>query len=147
MKFKAYILFICIAIGLPIHGKHTMQQTFAMIKPYAVEIGKTDEIIEKIKNAGFAIIAIKYVTLTSRNVHQLYKQYQRRSWFTDYVNSMADQTAVVMILEKDKAVGDWDRYKKSIRQYYYLLSHENNIIHGSDCVKDAKREILLFFKN
>lgn len=147
MNWKFFIMLVCMTIALPMYGKNSTQQTFAMIKPYAVEIGKTDEIIEKIKDAGFAIIAIKYLTLTSHNVHQLYRQYQRRDWFTHYVNSMAGRNAVVMILEKNKAVADWDRYKRVIRQYYYALSHDNNMVHGSDCIKDAKREILLFFKD
>lgn len=145
MNWKIFLLLVCLTVTAQVDSKHTIQQTFAMIKPHAVELNKTDAIIEKIKNAGFAIIAIKYLTLTSRDVSQLYRQYKRKSWFYDYVHSMAGRNAVVMILEKDNAVADWDRHKKIIRHYYYPISQENNMIHGSDSIKDAQREIALFF--
>ena len=54
---------------------------------------------------------------------------------------------VMMVLRKNHGVAEWDRYKRIIRKFYAAISEHNNIIHGSDSEKAAKREIALFFKD
>lgn len=121
------------------------EYTFAMIKPYAVKRGKTDEILDTIKKTGFAIIAMKKIMLTSPDVYQLYKHRAHKRWFTAYVKAMTISPVVMMILEKDNAVEEWDQLKMVIRKIYTTVCKKNNIVHGSDTVQDAQREIALFF--
>lgn len=123
-----------------------IERTFAMIKPYAVLQKKASEIIEFIQKAGFTIIAIKQLTLTIQDVNHLYENKKNRRWFHNYLRAMIASPVIVMILEKENAVKDWDCYKKIIREQYFTICKKNNIAHGSDSLEDAQREIALFFK-
>ena len=141
------VLLFCTVEVFAAPVENSLEQTFAMIKPYAVQEGKTDEIIDTIKKAGFAIIAMKKIKMTVSDVHQLYEEHQRRRWFARYVKTLTASPAVLMILEKENAVEEWDQYKKIIRASYFMMSKKNNVVHGSDSVQAAQREIDLFFKD
>ncbi len=141
-NLKAILICIyMIAVTAAMHAEHT----FAMIKPYAVKRGVTDEIINIIKKAGFAIIAIKKTMLTPPNVYQLYSHRIHKPWFMAYVKAMTTSPVIMMILEKDNAVEDWDKLKMAIRKIYATTCKRNNIVHGSDTLQDADREIALLF--
>ena len=127
-----------------IYSFHNIEQTFAMIKPNAVQKERVAEIIKMIQRSGFKIIAIDHILLTQDLMEQLYKDYVLRSWFRKYVKSMTAQPAVVMVLEKNNAVASWLKLKKKIRKHYREYLH-NNSVHGADSEKEAAREIRLFF--
>lgn len=144
---KLITLLLCMVHIVETQSKDSSQYTFAMIKPNAVKQQKAEEIIDKIKKAGFTIVAMKKITLTSQDVRKLYKEYKGQSWFAEYIKTMTASPAIVMILEKNNAVAEWDRYKKIIRAAYCVINMKTNIVHGSDSAKAAKREIRLFFRS
>lgn len=125
--------------------EHIDEYTFAMIKPYAVRQGKTKEIINMIQQAGFRIIAIEQKRLTTQDVYELYEDKIERRWFSSYLKAMTASPVMIMILAKHNAVAEWDQYKKIIRLQYASICKRNNIVHGSDSLQAAKREISLFF--
>ncbi len=140
-------LFLCMVSTFAVQGKNSLERTFAMIKPYAVQQGKADEIMSRIQQAGFVIIAMKKISLTSLDVYALYEEHVKRRWFKSYARLFIGLPAVLMVLEKNNAVKDWDSYKKIIRASYFTHNKKNNIVHGSDSKKAAQREIALFFKD
>ena len=145
MKFVKLIVLLC-AVGL-LEARVELERTFAMIKPYAVQQGKADEIMSKIQQAGFVIIAMKKMSLTSLDVYELYEEHVERRWFKSYARLFIGLPAVLMVLEKDNAIEDWDNYKKVIRASYFANHKKNNVVHGSDSKKAAEGEIALFFKD
>lgn len=133
-------------VPMVIQGKVELrkERTFAMIKPHAVKENKADEILGMIKKAGFEIVASKQVMLTEKMMAELYKEYTLRMWFRKYIKSMSHRAAIVMILEKNNAVKEWDLCKRMIRKHYGFYTNKNGV-HGSDSLKDAKREMAIFF--
>jgi len=146
-RIKLIALLLCLNQTLTAREKHCTEHTFAIIKPGAVQENQSDEILEMIKKAGFIIIAMKKMKLTSADVRNLYREYKRRSWFAKYVQEMTASPAIVMILQKHNCVKEWDTYKKIIRAVYDSIHNTNNVVHGSDSIKSAKREIAIFFKD
>ena len=140
------ILLVLVPIFIQVKANGNKERTFAMIKPHAVKENKTDEIFDMIKKAGFDIVASKQVILTENLMAQLYKEYKLRLWFRKYIKSMSHRAAVVMILEKNNAIKEWDLCKRMIRKHYGLYTNKN-AVHGSDTLSDAKREIAIFFPN
>ena len=124
-----------------------IETTFAMIKPYAINFGKTEEIFDMIEQAGFTVLAMKELCLTAGEVYQLYEDKKDRRWFVNYVAAMTASPVIVMILQKENAVHDWDFCKKKIRAHYATICRKNNVVHGSDSVQAAQRDIALFFDN
>lgn len=140
------LLFYLIIINLDLQATDNMELTFAMIKPYAVKKELINEILAIIEQAGFTIVTTKAHQLTQQQVYELYKDRAQRRWFAAYVRAMILSPVLLMVLEKENAVQDWSKYKKIIREKYTTICKKNNVVHGSDTIEDAQREIALFFK-
>lgn len=120
-----------------------------MIKPDAVANGHIGAIINDITNAGFKIIALKYIKLTPEKAGEFYAVHQGRPFYNDLVSFMSSGPIVAAILEKDNAVEDFrtligatnpaDAAEGTIRQKY-AKSIDANAVHGSDSDDNAQIE-------
>ncbi|NXR40401.1 TXND3 protein, partial [Zosterops hypoxanthus] len=82
------------------------EQTLALIKPDAVKTHK-DEIIQKVKDAGFSISKVKEQALTREMAAQFYKDHEGKPFFEQLVNCMTQGPSVIMVLSKENAVEEW----------------------------------------
>lgn len=125
-----------------------------MIKPDAVEKNYIGPILNKINEAGFRIIAMKYTRLTKDEAGQFYEVHKERPFYNDLINYMSSGPIVAAILEKDNAVEDFRKLigatnpaeaeEGTIRKLY-AESIEANAVHGSDSDENAKIEGDFFF--
>lgn len=128
--------------------------TFTMIKPDAVANGHTGKILDKIIEAGFKIVAMKYTRLSEETAGRFYDIHRERPFFKDLVGFMSSGPIVAAVLEKDNAVEDFRKLigatdpKKAepgtIRSLF-AESIEANAIHGSDSHENAQIEANFFF--
>ncbi|MCB0820025.1 MAG: nucleoside-diphosphate kinase [Bacteroidetes bacterium] len=128
--------------------------TFTMIKPDAVESNNIGAILQKINEAGFRILAMKYTKLNSESAGQFYAVHKERPFYGDLVKYMSSGPIVAAILEKDNAVADFrdligatDPAKAApgtIRALF-AKSIEANAVHGSDSDENALIEGSFFF--
>ncbi|KAM6375544.1 thioredoxin domain-containing protein 3 [Alca torda] len=82
------------------------EHTLALIKPDAAKNHK-DDIMQKVKDAGFTISKIKEEALTREMATQFYKDHTGKPFFEDLVTCMTEGPSVVMILTKENAVEEW----------------------------------------
>lgn len=132
----------------------TMNRTFTMIKPDAVENGHTGAILEKINSAGFRIVGMKKTQLTISDAQAFYAVHKARPFFDELVNFMTRGPIVAAVLEKDNAVSDFrtligatnpaEAAEGTIRQLY-ATSMGENAVHGSDSDENAAIEIAFHF--
>lgn len=130
------------------------EKTLAIIKPDSVEKRVIGEIIRKIEEAGFNILAIKFTKLTEKQARSFYEVHKERHFYLDLVKYMTSGPIVAIALEKDNAVeefrkliGNTDPTKAepgTIRKLFGT-NIEKNAIHGSDSAENAEKEILFFF--
>jgi len=128
--------------------------TFTMIKPDATENNYIGAILNKINDAGFAIVAMKYTRLSADAAGKFYEVHKERPFYKDLVSYMSSGSIVAAILEKDNAVADFreligatDPAKAApgtIRNLY-ATSIEANAVHGSDSDENAAIEGNFFF--
>ncbi len=128
--------------------------TLTMIKPLAVKQGFIGPILARINEAGFRIIAMKYLRLSEDQAKAFYYVHRERPFYHDLVRSMTSGPIVAAILEKENAVEDYrvligptDPSKApegSIRKKYGT-SIEANAVHGSDSDENAIIESDFFF--
>ncbi|MCX6234548.1 MAG: nucleoside-diphosphate kinase [Bacteroidetes bacterium] len=128
--------------------------TLTTIKPLAVQKNHTGAILKQINEAGFRVIAMKYLKLTTDQAREFYAIHRERPFFNDLVMSMSSGPIVAAILEKDNAVetyreliGSTDPLKAApgtIRSLYGI-SIEANAVHGSDSDENAGIESDFFF--
>ena len=124
-------------------------RTFTMIKPDAVENGHIGSILEKIRSAGFKILALKKTQLTLADAQAFYSVHSQRPFFGELVEFMTRGPIVAAILEKDNAVNDFrvligatnpaDAAEGTIRNLY-ATSMGENAVHGSDSDENAAIE-------
>lgn len=129
-------------------------KTLTIIKPVAVQKGFTGQILNKIFEAGFNIIALKMVKLSNEQAKDFYKIHKGKDFYNDLAKFMSSAPIVVAILEKENAVeeyrkliGNTDPAKaddNSIR-HLYGTSLRANAVHGSDSNESAEFECNFFF--
>jgi nucleoside-diphosphate kinase len=131
-------------------------RTFTMIKPDAVKNGHIGAIINDITQAGFKIIALKYIGLTKETAGEFYAVHKERPFYADLVSFMSSGPIVAAILEKDNAIEDFRKLigatdptkaeAGTIRQKY-AKSIDANAVHGSDSDENAQIEGNFFFSS
>ncbi|NXL53964.1 TXND3 protein, partial [Podilymbus podiceps] len=82
------------------------EHTLALIKPAAAKMHK-DDIMQKVKDAGFTISKIKEEALTREIATQFYKDHNGKPFFEQLVSCMTAGPSVLMILTKENAVEEW----------------------------------------
>ena len=128
--------------------------TLTMIKPEAVRSGNIGNIISKIQEGGFKIIAMKYLKLTEHQAKSFYFIHRERPFYNDLVTFMSSGPIVAAILQKDNAVEAYrsfigstnpkDAPQGTIRALYGTNIQEN-AVHGSDSDENATKEAAFFF--
>ncbi len=124
-------------------------RTFTMIKPDAVRGGHIGNILQKIVEGGFKIVAMKYTRLTKESAGAFYEVHKERPFYGELVDFMSSGPIVAAILEKDNAVEDFrtligatnpeEAAEGTIRALYATNVGEN-AVHGSDSDANALLE-------
>lgn len=129
-------------------------KTLAILKPDCVRKGLIGEVITKITDDGFKVIALKMVRLTKDSAGGFYEIHKERPFFGELIDYMTSGACVPIVLERENAV---DNFRKLIGatdpqkaadgtiRKLYAESIQENIIHGSDSDENAAKEISHFF--
>ena len=129
-------------------------KTFTMIKPDAVANQHIGAILNKITQAGFKIVALKYTSLSPELAGKFYVVHAARPFYQDLVGFMSSGPIVAAILEKEDAVAAFRKLigatnpaqaeEGTIRKEF-AESIEKNAVHGSDSDENAQIEGNFFF--
>lgn len=132
-----------------------MERTFIMIKPDAVQRGLTGEIISRFVKKGYKLVAMKLMQISRELATMHYTEHQGKPFFESLMQYTTSAPVVAMVWEGKEVVatarmmiGDTNPLQAapgSIRGTYGV-DLGRNIIHGSDSLASAKREIALFFQ-
>ena len=127
-----------------------LERTFSIIKPDATKANNTGGINAMIEAAGLRIIAQKRVKWKLADAKKFYGVHAKRPFFKDLVKFMVSGPIVVQVLEGKNAVVKYrdimgatnpkDAAKGTIRATF-AKSIDENSVHGSDSIENAKKEI------
>ena len=131
-------------------------RTLTILKPDAIASGNIGNILQKITDTGFRIIAMKYTRLTTDQAGKFYAVHRDRLFYNDLVKFMTSGSVVPVILEKENAVEDFRKLigatnpanaaEGTIRKLF-AESVERNAVHGSDSDENAEIEGNFFFSD
>lgn len=131
-----------------------MEKTFAMVKPDGVKRGLIGEILKRYENKGLNLVAAKVISPSLDLLQKHYEEHKDKPFYDDLIRYMSSGPVFAMILEGDNAVkmvrllnGSTkieDAQPGTIRGDF-CTNTTFNIVHGSDSLESAKREILLWF--
>jgi len=133
-----------------------LERTLAILKPDCLKKNVAGQVLARIEKAGFNILAIKMVRLTTVTAGGFYAVHRGRPFFDDLVAFMSSGKCVPIALEKEHAVADFrkligatdpkDADAGTIRKDF-ASSKGENIVHGSDSPENGAIEIGFFFSS
>ncbi|AAU37275.1 nucleoside-diphosphate kinase [Basfia succiniciproducens] len=132
----------------------SLERTFSIIKPDAVERNLIGKILARFEQSGFEIVAAKMVRLTKAQAEGFYAEHQGKPFFEDLVEYMVSAPILVSVLQKENAVKDYRtligatdpaKAKEGTVRKEFAESLRRNSVHGSDSLESAAREIAYFF--
>ncbi|XP_043286579.1 nucleoside diphosphate kinase [Venturia canescens] len=130
------------------------ERTFIMIKPDGVQRGLVGKIIQRFEEKGFKLVAMKMTVASEELLKKHYADLASRPFFPGLVKYMSTGPVVPMVWEGLNAVktgrvmlGETDPKdsKPGTIRGDYCIQIGRNIIHGSDSVEAANKEINLWF--
>lgn len=131
-----------------------MERTLCILKPDAVAAGKSGEILAKIEQAGFRILALRMLHLTRTQAEAFYAVHRERPFFHSLVKFMTEGPVIAMALEREGAVrmlrelmgatNPANAAEGTIRKLF-AASIERNAVHGSDSPETAAVEVSYLF--
>jgi nucleoside-diphosphate kinase len=133
-----------------------MERTLSIIKPDGVARGLAGEVIKRLEQNNFKIIAMKMLRMTKSQAQGFYAVHCERPFFESLTGFMTSGPIIVMILEGENAIGryrelmgatDYREAAKGTIRKDFATDIEKNIVHGSDGPETAAFEIGYFFNS
>jgi|SRR4051812_38092277 nucleoside-diphosphate kinase len=131
-----------------------LERTFSIVKPDGVQKNLIGEVYRRFEQAGLRVVGARMVQLTQAQAEGFYAVHRERPFFKDLVKYMISGPVVVQVLEGENAVAknrelmgatDPKKADKGTIRADFATSIEENVVHGSDSLENAKIEIAYFF--
>lgn len=121
------------------------EKTFMMIKPDAF-YRNLDKLIEKNITASGLKISESFEGIAPRSkMENNYINKKNKSFFKEWMDFLTSGKIKALVVEGDNAISRALNLKKEIRNQYAPNEKRFNLIHCSDDIPNAKREIKNFF--
>lgn len=131
-----------------------IEKTYSMIKPDGVANRHVGEIITRIERSGLTIERMELSMVTPEQAAENYKEHEGKAFYDSLIAYVTSGPVVKMVVSGENAVAIMrklmgatncaEALPGTIRGDFGLTVSEN-VIHGSDSVESAQREIGVFF--
>jgi len=132
-----------------------LERTFVYLKPNTIKRQLIGKVLSRFEKRGLKIVAMKMVHMSDYQAEELYQEHKGLDFYEPLLKFVTSGPIVVMVLEGPRAVelvrhtiGKTDPLEAesgSIRGDYGVTVRKN-IVHASDSVENAEREISIFFE-
>lgn len=136
------------------YGGINMERTFLMVKPDGVQRSLIGKIVAKFEEKGFQLIGAKLMMIDSELAEKHYQEHKEKPFFPELVDFITSGPVFAMVWEGKNVVqvarnmmgktNPAEAASGTIRGDYGV-NVSMNVIHGSDSLESAQREIQLFF--
>jgi nucleoside-diphosphate kinase len=130
-----------------------MEQSLVFIKPDGVKRGLVGEVIRRFEVKGLKLVALKMLTMSSDLSDKHYAEHVDRPFYPGLKAFVTGSPIVAMVIEGNRAVSiirkmvgvtDSAEAEAGTIRGDFSIDKGENIIHASDSVESAKREIANF---
>ncbi len=132
-----------------------IERTLSIIKPDGLKSHVIGKIISRFEEKGLKPVGIRLQHLSQTEAEGFYAVHKARPFFKDLVSFMISGPVVLMVLEGENAVlanrdimgatNPANAAPGTIRRDF-AKSIDQNTVHGSDSLENAKNEIAYFFR-
>jgi nucleoside-diphosphate kinase len=130
------------------------ERTLVLIKPDAVRRGLIGEIIGRFERKGLSVDAMVLRGMDAELADQHYAEHVERPFYPPLKDFMTGGPLVALVLSGDQVIDvvrglvgatDGRRAAAGTIRGDLSLSNRENLVHASDSIDSAKREIALWF--
>jgi len=131
-----------------------IQRTFVLLKPDTVRRGLVGEVLSRFEAKGLTVVAMELRTIDPDLADRHYAEHVARDFYPPLRDFVTGGPLVALILEGDQAVEvvrvllgatDGRVAAPGTIRGDLSLSNRENLVHGSDSVESAEREIAIWF--
>ena len=132
-----------------------MERTFIAIKPDGVQRALVGQIISRFEAKGFTLVGLKLMQVSKELAETHYGEHKEKPFFPGLVKFITSGPLVAMVWEGNGVVAAARKMIGATKPLEsdpgtirgdFAVDMGRNIIHGSDAVDTAEREIDLWFK-
>ena len=132
-----------------------MERTLVLIKPDAMQRGLAGEIIARLERRGLRIVAMRMLHMDEDLARQHYAAHEGKAFFPGLLRYITSSPIIAAVFEGNNAV-------EIVRQSMGAtnpaqaapgtiradlgIDTGRNLVHGSDSLESAEKEIRLFFQ-
>ena len=130
------------------------ERTYVMLKPDAVRRNLVGNILSRFEGTGLKMEATRQINVKPDQSRELYKEHEGKPFYQDLINYIHSGSVVATVWSGPSAVSiarkligatnPAEAAPGTIRGDFGLVMDEN-VVHGSDSVASAEREIPIFF--
>lgn len=126
-----------------------------LLKPNCVYRGLIGEVIRRFEAKGLRMTGLKMIRPSKQMLEQFYSVHKGKQFFNELIEFMMTGPIVAFVLQGPDCVKvvrnmigatDFLQAQPGTVRGDYSLSTGKNLIHGSDSVETATKEIALFFR-
>jgi nucleoside-diphosphate kinase len=131
-----------------------MERTLILVKPDGFARNLSGEIIARFERKGLRLVALRLMTMERGLAERHYAEHEGKPFYEELVSFITSGPLVAMVLEGEQAVlaarqvigqtNPLEASPGSIRGDF-AIEVGQNMVHGSDSVQSAAREVSLFF--
>lgn len=130
------------------------EKTYNMIKPDGVANGHIGEIITRIERVGLTIERMELAQVTMEEAKANYAEHEGKPFYDGLIEYITSGPVVKMVVAGENAVATMRKLMGATNcaeaapgtiRGDFGLTVDHNVIHGSDSVESAEREIKVFF--
>lgn len=131
-----------------------VEQTYLMIKPDAVAAGKVGRIISRIEDTGLKIERMELAQLTFEQAAANYAEHEGKPFYDSLIAYIVSGPVVKLLISGEGAVAVCRKLMGATNPAEaapgtirgdFGLTVDANVMHGSDSVESAEREVAIFF--
>ena len=135
-----------------------MERTLILVKPDGVKRNLVGEVLSRIETKGYTILALKMIRVDRALLVQHYAEHEGKPFFEPLLEFMSSGPIVAVVAEGNRVI---EGFRKLAGATDPTLAEPGtirgdlardqgtkvvqNIVHGSDSVESAEREINIFF--
>lgn len=131
-----------------------MERTLVLIKPDGMQRGLAGEIISRLERRGLRIVAMRLFHMEESVARKHYAEHEGKGFYESLVSyitaspivgAVFEGTDAVAITRKTMGATNPANAEPGTIRGDFAVETGRNLIHGSDSLESAKREIALFF--
>jgi nucleoside-diphosphate kinase len=131
-----------------------VERTLVLIKPDAVQRGLAGDVLSRLERRGLTLRGAKLVSVDRALAERHYDEHREKPFFGELVDFITSASTLALVVEGEGAIAtvrstmgatDPANAMPGTIRGDLALSMPDNLVHGSDSVESAEREIALWF--